>query len=109
MLPDKSLVDVLRSGIVIPPNTGWEHDADEEWTAAVAVGSRETRGRGRAVRTGGQCRRAHPLSDGAAGRRGAVDAGDRLAGTARARTSADCPAPLPQRGGGGPGAAPAHR
>src|SRR2546422_850224 len=109
MLPDKSLVDVLRSGIVIRPDTGWEHIADEEWTAAAAVGPRDARGRGRAVRTGGQRHRAHPLSDGAAGRRGAVDTGDRLAGTARARTSADGPAPVSERGGGGAGAAPAHR
>src|ERR687883_564191 len=106
MLPDKSLVDVLRSGIVLRPDTGWEHAADET-TAAAALGPRDARGRRRAVRTGAQRRRAHQLSNGAAGRRGPEPHRDRLAGTPRARTGADGPAPVPERGGAGAGAAPA--
>src|SRR5262245_54414528 len=109
MLPDKSLADVLRSGIVIRPDTGWEQVVDGEWTAAAAVGSRDARGGGRAVRTGGQRRRAHQLPDGLAGRRGPEPHRDRLAGAPRARTSADDPAPIPERRGSRAGAAPAHR
>src|SRR5712671_2728464 len=108
MLPDKSLIKVLRSGIVLRPDTGWEHAADET-TAAVAIGSRDARGCGRAVRTGAQRRGAHQLSHGAAGRRGPESDRDRLAGAPRARTSAHGPAPVPERGGAGAGAAPADR
>src|SRR4051812_8548 len=109
MLPDKSLVKVRRSGIVVVrPGRGWENDGDAR-PVAVAIGSEDARGGGRAVRTGTQRRRAHQLSGGVAGRRGPQHHRDRLAGAPRARTSADDPAPLPERGRSGTAAAPADR
>src|SRR5919204_1125729 len=88
MLPYKSVVRRVDSGIVIVrPDSGLE-DGDGAGTDAAALGSTYTRGGGSAVRTDEQRHRANQLSDGAAGRRGPRHHGDRLAGAARPRAGA---------------------
>src|SRR5918911_750312 len=109
MLPYKSVVSRVGSGIVIVrPDRGQEEDGDAR-TAAAALGSTDTRGGGSAVRADEQRHRAHQLSDGAAGRRGPESDGDHLAGAARPGAGAQGAASVPGRGSGRAGAPQAHR
>src|SRR6266540_140962 len=98
----------VQSGIVlVRPDRGLE-ETDDVRVGGVAVGTRATRGSGRALRTGTRRHRAHQLPDGLAGGRRTDGHRDRLAGAPRLRSSTQDPAPLPQRGCGGTGAGQAH-
>src|ERR1041385_231965 len=108
MLPPNSVVVWRISGIVVVrPDRGWENAVDDRYVA-VAVGPRNARGRGRALRADAQCHRAHQLPDGLAGGRRTDDHRDQLAGAARTRAGTEDPAPLSKRGSGRAGAAQAH-
>src|SRR2546423_831004 len=99
----------VRSGIVVVwPERGVEETGDAR-TVAVAIGSRDARGGGRAVRTGVHAYRAHQRAGGVAGGRRADGHGDRLAGAARTRSGAQDPASVSERGSGRVGAGQAHR
>src|SRR5919199_5978827 len=109
MLPPNSGVMFMGSGIVlVRPDRGRENAADAR-PVAVAFGSDDARGGGRALRADPQRHRAHEWSDGPAGGRRTDHHRDRLAGAARTRAGASDPAPLWQRGSGGTGAGQAHR
>src|SRR5438132_9520602 len=98
MLPYKSVVSRVGSGIVIVrPDSGQEEDGDAG-TDAAPLGSTYTRGGGSALRVDEQRHRANQLSAGAPGRRGPRHHGDRLAGAAPPRAGAQGAASIPRRG-----------
>src|SRR6266700_1130445 len=108
MLPINSVEQALRSGIVtVRPDRGREDTGDAR-TCAAAIGSKDTRGGGRAVRTGVHTYRAHQLSHRAAGGRRAEYGGNRMAGASRTRPDRQGPAPVRVRGYGRAGAAQTH-
>src|SRR5919202_4990645 len=109
MLPENWVTVRMGSGIVVVrPDRGREDDADDR-TAAVAVGSSDTRGSGGALRGHAGCDRADQLPDRAAGGRRTARAGNRLAGPARTHTSAQGAAPFPEPGPAGARAGQAPR
>src|SRR5579859_1776192 len=107
MLPANSVEGVLWSGIVAArPDRGREDTGE---TRTVSVGSKDTRGGGRAVRAGVHTHRAHQLAHRAAGRRRPDEGGDRLVGPPWTRPGREGLAAFPARGSGRAGAAQAHR
>src|SRR5450759_83852 len=105
MLPVRSITVESSSGKVQSrPDRGWEDAADDR-PDTPAIGRSLARRRFRAVRAHTRSRRAHQLSDRAAGRRRTACYRDRLAGAARSGSGAQGAAPVPDRGPGRSGPA----